>query len=498
MLKGSAFFLIFASVMRRIWIVIIGILMLSACSHRSDRMVRAYLQDVETLVTTSPDSAYRRLKLLTSADLSSYDDYCYYYLLCMEAKMNDRCRFHDTSIMKRVAAHYKEKGDSLMQLRAALALGFVNFHAGDDFESIKQFNEAIRYAEQMGNKRLLALAYAHFAEACLFFGHQNNDRLVQEGGELYPKAIRLAQEVKDTLLWINFLWDGAHWNGYVKNAQQKEEMMLEAFRLAELSHNRWYQSFIAIELAGLYGVRGLNIPDKAFHYSMHSLKVREDEMSERIYHLFMANAYDNIGRKDSADYHERIGKSLPDETEHEETIHSFVPLPYWPDDERTVSSSPLGYVLPSVLLLMLVAGLGYAGVRHFRKVTALRRELEMLSSQPSPVYDKIKRIIKDHLFKDSSDLQMEEADWRMLQVETDKRWDGITQRLQNEYHLTDTEIRLFCLNLMGVPTSHMPYLIDRGRSTIYNKNRDLLAKLGIERTSATFKEDLKRFLEKRK
>ena len=485
--------------MRRIWIVIIGILMFSACSHRSDRMVRAYLQDMEPLVATSPDSAYRRLKLLTSADLSSYDDYCYYYLLCMEAKMNDRCRFADTSIMKRVAVHYQEKGDSLMQLRATLALGFVNFHADNEFESIKLFNEAIRYAEQMGNKRLLALAYARFAEACLLFGHQNNDRLVQEGGELYPKAIRLAQEVKDTLLWINFLWDGAHWNGYVKNAQQKEEMMLEAFRLAELSHNRWYQSYIAIELSYLYGVGELNIPDKSFHYSMHSLKVREGEVSERIYHLFMANTYDNIGRKDSADYHEQIGKSLPmEKTEYEETIHSFVPLPYWPDDERTVSSSPLGYVFPSVLLLMLVAGLGYAGVRHFRKVTALRRELEMLSAQPSPVYDKIKRIIKDHLFKDSSDLQMEEADWRMLQVETDKRWNGITQRLQKDYRLTDTEIRLFCLNLMGIPTSHMPYLFDRGRSTIYNKNRDLLAKLGIERTSATFKEDLKRFLEKRK
>lgn len=485
--------------MRRIWIVIIGILMLSACSHRSDRMVRAYLQDVETLVTTSPDSAYRRLKLLTSADLSSYDDYCYYYLLCMEAKMNDRCRFADTSIMKRVAAHYREKGDSLMHLRATLALGFVNFHASDYFESMKQFNEAIHYAEQMGNKRLLALAYAKFAEACFFFGHLNDDRLLQEGSELYPKAIRLAQEVKDTLLWTSLLWDGAHWNRYVKNAQQKEDMMLEAFRLAELSHNRWFQLNIAIELSYLYGVGELNIPDKSFHYSMHSLKVREGEVSERIYHLFMANAYDNIGQKDSADYHERIGKSLPmEKTEYEETIHSFVPLPYLHGDERTIASPPLGYVLPGVLLLMLVAGLGYAGVRHFRKVTALRRELEMLSSQPSPVYDKIKRIIKDHLFKESSDLQMEEADWRMLQVETDKRWDGITQRLQKDYRLTDTEIRLFCLNLMGVPTSHMPYLFDRGRSTIYNKNRDLLAKLGIERTSATFKEDLKRFLEKRK
>ena len=60
------------------------------------------------------------------------------------------------------------------------------------------------------------------------------------------------------------------------------------------------------------------------------------------------------------------------------------------------------------------------------------------------------------------------------------------------------KFRLFCLNLMGVPTSHMPYLFDRGRSTIYNKNRDLLAKLGIKRTSATFKEDLKSFLEKEK
>lgn len=477
--------------------VIIGFLLLSACSYRSDRMVRAYLQDVEPLVATSPDSAYRRLKLLASADLSSYDDYCYYYLLCMEAKMNDRCRFADTVYMKRVAAHYQEKGDSLMQLRATLALGFVSFHAGDYFESMKQFNEAIRYAEQMGNKRLLALAYAKFAQVCFFFGHQNNDRLLQEGGELYPKAIRLAQEVKDTLLWTNLLWDGAHWNGYVKNAQQKEEMMLEAFRLAELSHNRWFQSNIAIELAGFYGVGGLNVPDKAFHYSMHSLKVRGGEVSERIYHLFMANAYKNIGRKDSADYHERIGKSFPQET-YEETLFSFVPVPYWSDDERTVASFPLGYVLPGALLLMLVVGLGYVGVRHYRKVKALRRELEMLSAQPSPVYDKIKRIIKDHLFKDSSDLQMEEADWRMLQIETDKRWNGITQRLQKDYRLTDTEIRLFCLNLMGIPTSHMPYLFDRGRSTIYNKNRDLLAKLGIERTSATFKEDLKRFLEKRK
>ena len=125
--------------------------------------------------------------------------------------------------------------------------------------------------------------------------------------------------------------------------------------------------------------------------------------------------------------------------------------------------------------------------------------MSILPNTSTPaVYEKIGQIVRDHLFKDGSDLQMSEADWRMLQVETDKQWNGILCRLQKEYCLTDMEIRLFCLNLMELPTSHMPFLFDRSRSTIYNKNRDLLAKLGIERTSATFKEDLKQFLEKEK
>ena len=83
-------------------------------------------------------------------------------------------------------------------------------------------------------------------------------------------------------------------------------MLLEAFRLAEKTNNRDYQSRLAIELAGYYGVHELGMLDKAFHFSMHSLKVREGEVSERLYHLFMANAFDNVGRKDSADYHRQI------------------------------------------------------------------------------------------------------------------------------------------------------------------------------------------------
>lgn len=484
--------------MRGIWMILVAFLLCSACSHRSDRKVYAYLQEVEPLTAVSPDSAYRRLKVLTTKDLSSLDDYCYYYLLCMEAKMNGSFRFVGSlETMKQVAKHYQKQGDSLMQLRASLALGFA-FLKEDRLEAVKHFAEASRYALALGNKRLLAMAYAEYSMASLFFRHESDNQILQdEGNRLYPEAIRLAKEINDTLLLMNILWDGSHWYAYIGERWKMEEMLLEAFRLAELTNNRDYQSRLAIELAGYYGVHGLGMLDKAFHFSMYSLKVREGEVSERIYHFFMSSAFDNVGRKDSADYHRQIAESLPKE-DFDEDLSTFTPVSWLFVKEDEGTSSGYIWLFSGGLLLILVGGGIYGGIRHSRKVSVMQQELDILSSQTPAVYEKIGQIVRDHLFKDGSDLQMTEADWRMLQVETDKQWNGIICRLQKEFCLTDMEIRLFCLNLMELPTSHMPFLFDRSRSTIYNKNRDLLAKLGIERTSATFKEDLKQFLEKEK
>ncbi|MBQ8521295.1 MAG: hypothetical protein IJ456_07970 [Bacteroides sp.] len=168
----------------------------------------------------------------------------------------------------------------------------------------------------------------------------------------------------------------------------------------------------------------------------------------------------------------------------------------WEDEEK----DGMFHYLLLIGFVLLGATIGFVLLRrkHLRKLSIMQRELDIITPQALSVFDKMDRIVKEHLYKDRSELHMEEADWRQLQLETDKRWNNITLRLQKKYRLTDMEIRLFCLNLTEIPTMHMPYLFDRGRSTIYNKNRELLSKLKIERTSNTFKEDLKAFIEKEK
>lgn len=481
--------------MQKLLFVILVLGMMSACSYRSGKSLRAYLQDTEQVMkSVSPDSAYRRLAQLADDDFQSLDDYYYYYLLCMETKMWGGASLSDTLVMNRMVRYYQERGDSLMQARANLVLGFVYTHS-NKLESAKYSNMVIDYAKRIGDKSLQAAGYYQFVRACRYFGYMNDYRL-QEGKEMLADAERLARESNDTLILMNILWDSAHLYENAKQWQEMERVLLEAFRLAVLDCQP-DAARIAIELSHFYGKDGRQMPDKAFHYSMCNLELRQDKLSERTYCFFMASAYRNIGKEDSARYYKQKAEEFPQEMFEELNLYNFQPV-LFPFEEKDGKLDSWFYVCVGLLLVALVGGGCYWGVRHSRKVSAMQQELDILSSQTPAVYEKIGQIVRDHLFKDGSDLQMVEADWRMLQVETDKQWNGIIRRLQKEYCLTDMEIRLFCLNLMELPTSHMPFLFDRSRSTIYNKNRDLLAKLSIERTSATFKEDLKQFLEKEK
>ena len=90
---------------------------------------------------------------------------------------------------------------------------------------------------------------------------------------------------------------------------------------------------------------------------------------------------------------------------------------------------------------------------------------------------------------------MEEADWLQLQRVMDNRWSGAIGRIQNEYLLSDTEIRLLCLHLTDIPTSNLSFLFDRSRDFVYSNTRGLFVKLGLERGKGTYKKALENFIE---
>ena len=135
-------------------------------------------------------------------------------------------------------------------------------------------------------------------------------------------------------------------------------------------------------------------------------------------------------------------------------------------------------------------------IQKEKTIEVLQLQLDKVASDAIRVLDKIKQIIADFRYKDCSDLKMEETDWQQLQLVLDRRWDGVVTRSSEKYQLSEMELRLFCLNLMGVATAHIQFLLGIGRNGLYEMNHELCDKMGIERTSNTFKKDFKKFIEK--
>lgn len=129
-----------------------------------------------------------------------------------------------------------------------------------------------------------------------------------------------------------------------------------------------------------------------------------------------------------------------------------------------------------------------------KEIKSLQLQLDVLLSDTSRVFDKIKQMVADFRHKDSSDLKMEEKDWSLLLLAIDKKEDGAITRIQRDYQLSDMEVRLLCLHLASVATAQIFLFLGISRNTLYDKNNEMFIKMGIKRTSSTFKKDIQDFL----
>lgn len=106
----------------------------------------------------------------------------------------------------------------------------------------------------------------------------------------------------------------------------------------------------------------------------------------------------------------------------------------------------------------------------------------------------MRKIIQDYRQKDKSELHFEEEDWQQLIAETDMRWQNITLRLREQYDLTQEDIRVCCLYLTDFPTSHLQYILNCSRDSVYRKGYIVLEeKMGLSRKSTSLKKVLKSF-----
>lgn len=132
----------------------------------------------------------------------------------------------------------------------------------------------------------------------------------------------------------------------------------------------------------------------------------------------------------------------------------------------------------------------------------LQQEIEIMQKQRnayakeafehSSVFAKIERIIDAFKQCDKSDEQLNEEDWKCIIAEIDSCWNGNISRLSAQYKLSKDDIHLCCLFLIDIPVSHIPYLINCTRNTVYRKEREIINKMGIRDNSVKLKDILKK------
>lgn len=131
----------------------------------------------------------------------------------------------------------------------------------------------------------------------------------------------------------------------------------------------------------------------------------------------------------------------------------------------------------------------------------LQQELELFSKERdtlakeafehSEIHAKMERIIASCKKCGKSNEAMNEEDWKYLMAETNMRWNGAITRLDSQYQLSKKEIHLCCLYLTDIPIANLEYLIEYRRSSIYRKEKDILALMGYSSHSCKLKDILK-------
>ena len=542
--------------MRKILFTFMALLMaVTSCMERPEATMRHLLRQAEGMMHTAPDTALYFLQSLKEISVATDADSVHLELLLWEAAAKNDIKLQDTLAIRSLVSYYTTQADTVMLARTGRLLALAYRDLGYYEETVERYNTAIVLARKTRDNHVLGDAYYELGNVYYSEGLRTRTeppRILADS--LFYLAEQVAEELQDTALWINSLLSHSLIPTGRKQHLELERQLLLALRLSESVHDAGHEAVAAMELSILYGELGEK--EKSISYVRRNLDLRKGLIPDYMHYLVWGNAYQRIGEKDSAAYYlakaedlkekeKRIKFSTPSnhlteefkkETRRLEELFARMKM----NDEYSekINRKQMAFIVSvSVLVILGIVIVLYLRKRHLRKearqykeastekqqliqahkqtkeqlkqkheelqqknkeLLLMQRKIETLSSNTGSVFDKMKQIVEEYQYKSVSGICMEEADWQQLQLEMDKRWNNAISLVEKEYRLTRNETHLLCLNLLEVPTAHIPYFFQRTVNTIYTWNRQLCAKLGISRNhNTTFKNEFKKFIENR-
>lgn len=501
----------------------------------------------DSLMQEYPDSALHLLESIPAESVNTAADRAYYALLLTQARDKNFILQMDDSLIQTAVRYFDRKENTAMQARAHYLWGSIYRDMNRCGDAIKKYHQAATYAKKVDDKHLLGRIYIN--TGTLYYIQNLN----HSADSIYKLSAQLGMLQNDS----NLLAESLSQRGRIKMENdadgyaEAEEMLLQALNMAHAIKNAGIEANISAHLSTLYS--WMDLGEKALYYAKQNLELRKDTSYYYRGFMLLGNAYYKTGQYDSAmiflnrslatkDYGTKsdaymrladiatkqgdISKAVKYEKLHSiynDSAHSAMQAVdiintekhlqvtekrMLADSFRTVRTY---LIVTHIVVLILIYALwryrkktiGFLQHNNNRK-EAIEKDLEKLTNQRntltkeayehSKVYIKMKRIIQDHRDKDKSELQLEEEDWQQLIAETDMRWQDITLRLREQYNLTQEDIRICCLYLTDFPTSHLQYILNCSRDSVYRKGYIVLEdRMGLSRKSTSLKKVLKSF-----
>lgn len=498
---------------------VLGGIMLQAC-HSQPRYNHR-LVEVDSIMWQHPDSALKLLEAFPTSQLFTEADRAYFSLLLTQAKdKNYILQTEDSHLLKSIS--FFDTHDRIRKGgRAHYYLGCIYRDRLRPVQSLEEFLIAVPLLEQAKDYRLLGRTYNNMAY--LYYLEEVYDK----ADSLYKKAEQIAVSVQDKMLQA----EAVVRQGYILmfsdryNYINSEKMFTKAWQLIEEEDSPTLKADIALGLSLLYGqmketgkailfannAKKLQIGymsdfalgeaffhahqvDSAEKYFSNVLNLSDFDMKSQVY-LRLANIaktkgqFEEASRLEQSSYSLNASNTVGTNKAELEQAEKNVLLKQLPNSPASFNNSFFIIMLIFVVLIcfyILYTLLARQRKNHsiadqqqvieaeVQRLHATRQILQKEASSRSGVMLKINRILQDFKRFGESKEQLTEEDWQQFILETDKQWNNITLKLQTNYQLTKEEIRICCLYLTEIPSSHFGELMLTSRDTTYKRVKRIM------------------------
>ena len=284
--------------MPRIVIALLGALigMLYACDIRREPYPAVLLR-IDSLANTDPKAA---LSLWEEArdSLAHFDEEQRMYLALLGVKVNDKLYVRHTSdsLIRRVTAFYKKRGDRDKLVESYYYMGRVYRDLNDAPEALHYFQKAIDVADTARHAPLLSKIYSQMG---MLYDYQD---VYEEAIKMHQKAYQYEIQNRDSNGIVFALRDIARAYDMMEKNDSSLLYFQKAADWAKLTGNKRRLSGILTEMGDLY--REIGQYDKARSCLFESLR---DSINRNMYPIYssLGHLYLKIDRLDSADYYLR-------------------------------------------------------------------------------------------------------------------------------------------------------------------------------------------------